>query len=47
MLLEHESGGVTTTYNVTWLPTLLAVMAAVGTFGNFVLNLGVHLRLWN
>jgi hypothetical protein len=37
------AGDQETTYNVGWIPIAISGVAALGTFGNFALNLGLHL----
>jgi hypothetical protein len=40
------NGGQATTYALGWFPIAVSVVAALGTFGNFALNLGIHAKWW-
>jgi len=40
------AGGQETTYDLGWFPIVVSAFAALGTFGNFALNLGIHLKWW-
>jgi hypothetical protein len=35
-----------TTYDLGWFPVAVSAFAALGTFGNFALNLGIHFKWW-
>jgi hypothetical protein len=45
-LLTRVSGGVATTYDLGLYPIIISGFAAAGTFGNFLLNLGIHFKWW-
>jgi len=40
------AGGQETTYDLGWFPIVVSAFAALGTFGNFALNLGMHFKWW-
>ena len=40
------AGGQETTYDLGWFPIVVSAFAALGTFGNFALNLGIHFKWW-
>lgn len=49
-LTQRTGDGVRTTYTLGTVPAVITVIisgfAAAGTFGNFLLNLGIHFKWW-
>jgi hypothetical protein len=40
----NDASGQRTTFNAGWFGVLVSVVAATGTFGNFLVNLVAHLN---
>jgi hypothetical protein len=41
-----DKGATETTYEIGGLPIFISLLAAVGSFGNFLVNLGLHYHWW-
>ena len=41
-----DNGAPTTTYSAGWFTVVVTSVGALGSFGNFLVNLGVH-RQWS
>jgi hypothetical protein len=43
---QAAAAGGQTTYDLGWFPIVVSGFAALGTFGNFALNFGIHFHWW-
>ena len=46
MTQTTKNGAIETTYMIGAVPVIITLLGAVGSFGNFLVNLGVH-RQWS
>jgi hypothetical protein len=41
-----KDGREETRYEISWFPIVVSVFAATGTFGNFILQVGIRAHWW-